>query len=246
MLFRSHLGDKRLQMTRFRRRDETWLLRNRAAATTLLVKAREAGNELHRSDSRAFIKDVPLALVTTFLGSFRTVDRNQDLRPDLIEKWIERELERGRLALWTVGVIGAARAVTTGTFDGYGSFGNVVRTHLGEEDEEIGYIKALMGPSDHRQDAAHDPLLNTKPSGGATRRGADEPPLLLIYPIAQTSTNPPADRKSLEARKPVTGLAVVFPDSDGAPVDYMTADLAPADMEEPDDPEADPNHEIDN
>lgn len=239
----AHLGDKRLQMTRFRRHDKEWLDHNRVAAANLLVKARDAGNELHRSDTRAFIAEVPVELVTAFLSEFRTVARNQGLRPDLIETWIEREQQSGRLGLWTVGVIGAAGAATTSTFDGYGTFRDVVRTHLPEGVEEIGYIKALMGPGDHRQDTRHDPGLRADPSGGAARRGADEPPLLLLYPIAASSANPPEDRESLGAVAPVTGLAVVFPASEGEAVDYMTADLAPDDIEEPDDPEADPNHE---
>lgn len=240
------LGDQRLQMTRFNRHDEAWLRHNHDVAVDMLDKALDRGARVHKDAGRAFLLDVPQQLVRDFLAGFRTVDRNLDLRIDLITSWLDAEQEDGRLDRWNIGVIGVTEDRDPIPMGRLGSFRPVIRTHLGDDpDEPVGYIKALMAPRDERADHVADTSVTPMPPSGANRRGIDEPPLLLLYPIDPTSDPGPrsGDRTALGAVGPVVGVALVFPRSHREPVSYMTADLSSQIIEEPetDDPDANPD-----
>lgn len=223
----SSYSGSEIQTTWFRHTDSGWLNNNLTVTRELIAGAQEDGCafDLHRDRYRWVARAVPVERVLNFLNEFRFHRHDEKFNVDSLNSYIDRQLNRGYLERWNIGVLGQtqkdigtvdlalpedARLLTRTRLEGAGSEG------------QDAYIKALMS----RQDVVAD--FEELPSGVSALKWEelyslrwhsppfDETPLLLIYPIAKDSepSSGSSQRVPLGAVEHMIGLGLVFPDTD--------------------------------
>ncbi|GAA3442422.1 Z1 domain-containing protein [Planomonospora venezuelensis] len=221
--FISYAG-RRLQTRYFRHRDSEWLDGNRQAAENLVQEAVRHGR-LEDVGGARLIRDVPVSLVKTFLTRYQIHEDSPDLEPELMVKYIDRQLtsDPPSLATWSVAiVIGEGGAATLG---GLG-INYSIRSRLNDGQAERADIKTLMSKQDRALDLglttaearakSEDELVALRNNDPVCRdRG-----LVVLYLIEPTSepVNPKQGtdtarqlRTALGAARAVVGMGITFP-----------------------------------
>lgn len=234
------------QTTVFRHTDQAWLRGNIKAAKDLITRLREDGlyGKPMQSRPHSVFEKVKSERVLEFLDSYSIHPEMDQMRADLLKKYITLENDKGRLRYWNVAV--ATRAANDlGSID-LGLEGDV---HLinragfqrDRGSRDVADIKGLMSGIDDGLDLdlPRSELESLGREDLRKRRDQDIPDrgLLILYPIAKDSMPKEGQnkRKPLNAVEHVIGLALVFPAPDEAPkVDYMTVDLSRVPREETD------------
>jgi hypothetical protein len=244
---RSYSG-RRVQTILFHHRDPDWLAANISAVRSL-VGASLPGRTVEDAGYGKIIRDLPVEHVLQFLGDYRIHEDSREMNPDLLARFIERQVERtGELASWNLVIMGLRRAnenlgeVDLGLGDPVAAINRSrVVPKLGV-DEATANIKALTTATDIladfpdlRQSASgrHSDFIRTRtlrhPGVGA----------LMIYPISRHSVPErrprpgyPPTRMELEAVDDVMGAALVFPEiRREVTVGYVSAPSVEADEE---------------
>ncbi|MBM0255492.1 Z1 domain-containing protein [Micromonospora sp. 4G55] len=222
--FISYAG-RRLQTRYFRHGDIDWLDSNLQAAEYLVQEAVRHGRLDEDVDGAQLVRDVPVSLVKTFLSRYQVHEDSPDLDPDLMVKYIDKQLtsDPPSLATWSVAVvIGDGEPQRLGGLDIQYS----IRSRLNDGQAERADIKTLMSKQDRALDLGLTPaqaralgesdlvaLRNNDPV--CHDRG-----LIVLYLIEPTSepVSPKqgADRKTLlrtalDAVGPVVGMGITFP-----------------------------------
>jgi hypothetical protein len=241
---------RRIQTILFNHRDEGWLANNTSAVKHLITAAADAPTNNPRPGITV-IGPISSLAVVEFLEEYRFHENSRDLDGDLISKYIYGRRADDELTHFRVGIMGRAQA------DGYlGAVdlglaelvGCINRAKLRSIGATYADIKTLMSRSDRAIDLSVRPeeleamsigeiatLRNLPPRGQGDGSG-----LLLVYPVSKDSVplRSATTREPLEARAHVVGVGLVFPESQsqGAKVDYVTADVASmkVDVEAPD------------
>lgn len=215
--FLSYAG-RRMQTRYFKTRDQDWLDVNRAAAEKLLDAARRVSSR-QEVGSAVLYRDVPVGNIKTFLGEYRIHEDSPDMDPEMMLRYIERQLENEQplVERWSV-------AVVTGTGEsiefGGESLKTVIRSRLrttAVSDADYADIKTLMSKPDIALDMSLS-QAEAKTKGEAQLKAArqDDPltkdrGLLILYPIDKVSATDKPGRESLDALDTVVGLGLMFP-----------------------------------
>jgi hypothetical protein len=211
---------------------------NWTAASELVSKSLgDPGVERTSSQNggRHVLRGVPVSRVREFLSNFSFHPDSRRFRADLLDKYIDKEVQAGGLSSWTVVVSGTEAGSQSRRLGDVGEVKLGSRTQMRSSKPGTANIKALVGSGDRGLDLAPE-LLEELPSNPkdkdvlALRRKHGLGPLLVLYPLAATSSIPPQakDRKPLDAVAEVVGVALYFPDSIGesSGVDYVAANIA--------------------
>jgi len=251
-------GGKRAQTRYFYNRNPEWLGQNVAAARALVDDAVAIDNAERQTatEGHVIIRGVSADSIVRFLRSYSFHPDAFDLDADLIESYIGRQNEKGRLLAWNVALMSGDSSSPEGAFD----FGNGIsvkkirRSQLKMGPPDYADIKTLMS-KEHRvvdfTDITQRDARRQSETALMHARGPDQPGLVALYPIDSISV---PDKQNEESRKPlnavddVMGAGIVFPGSGAEEaVTYMSADLArlgmsPDDLEQPED--EDPEAEV--
>jgi len=250
-------GGKRAQTRYFNAHDQGWLRRNIEATKMLVEDAIEIDRAVPtpNGDGQIVIRGVKAASVISFLRSYEFHEQSFELDAKLIEDYIDRQNENGRLLEWNVALVGGEPGAREDDFD----FGHelivkkIRRSKLKEPPTDYADIKTLMS-KEHRvidlDDVTQGEARRRLETELMRMRGSESPGLLALYPIDPES--PPdkqneGSRINLGASADVIGVGLVFPGGgDEQAVTYMSADLSRLgltkdDLEEPEDedPESD-------
>lgn len=245
-------GGRRVQTRYFRHRDGNWLERNLVAAGALLAAIDAEGIAPDRQQDEGgpvVFREVPAALVRSFLEEYESHPDSPDLNRDMLLKYIDKELGDGSLARWSVAVMAADDDALGTVTLGAHTFGRVVRSRLadgvGTDPDARADIKTLMS-KEHR-------VVDLDIGPAAARRLPEErlmalrnedqrlrnQGLLLLYPIDPVSAPGVSDneaREKLDAAGEVIGMALVFPGNAKLAVQnsYIAVDLSNIEVEDPD------------
>jgi hypothetical protein len=221
--FISYAG-RRLQTRYFKHKDVQWLDNNRQAAESLVQESRQRGR-MESSGACFLMRDIPVALVKSFLSRYQVHEDSPDLDPDLMVKYIDRQLasDPPSLANWSVAVVvGDGAEATLGGLD----ISYSIRSRLADNNPDRADIKTLMSKQDRALDLGLKPADARAKSESelvALRNGDPDNRdrgLLVLYLIDPTSepVNPkpaaegvPPARATLEAVRPVVGMGITFP-----------------------------------
>jgi hypothetical protein len=250
-------GGKRVQTRYFKARDEDWLQQNIDAARNLVGDAVDIDHAVvtPNGDGQVLILGAKAATVIKFLRSYSFHEESFELDAKLIEDYISRQNEDGKLLDWNVALMGGEPDGREDDFD----FGNdlvvkrIRRARLREPKTEYADIKTLMS-KEHRvidlDDITQREARRSTETELMLLRGSGRSGLVALYPIDRES--PPdkqneRSRTNLGAVNEAIGVGLVFPGSgDEKAVTYMSADLSRLgltkdDLEEPEDedPESD-------
>lgn len=218
----SYTGDV-IQTTWFRHRDKRWLQENLEATRSLIRSVRERDGDAftkYEPRYRWIARDVAVELIQNFLSDYSFHPNHDHAQPRRLLSYIDRQVERGHLKDWNVGIIGQ-RVHDLGKVDlSLPEESRLIqRTKMRDStpDPDTAYIKALIS----RQDLLAD--LEEPPTGLSYNEYLErrdealrDRGLLLFYPIAKDS-DPGAgatERAPLDASEHVIGVAMVFPHTD--------------------------------
>lgn len=230
---------RRLQTRYFFTQDQEWLDDNLRAAAELLQAAAVTGRPDDR-DGVHLIRDVPVALVRTFLEQYGVHPDSADLDRSMLLNYIDKQVisDEPSLLLWSVAVVsGGGEEVALGDLRLKG----VIRSRLNDQDATRADIKTLMSKQDRALDldltaeaaraAGEQELVELRNDDPVHRERA----LLVLYPIErhsepvkkQKEVGP--DRVPLAAARTVLGLGLVFPGNaqvkNRVAATYMAVDL---------------------
>lgn len=215
----------RLQTRYFYTTDGDWLEKN-LEATRALVQESVRHGRLDGKGTAVVIRDVPAAVVKTFLAAYKVHPDSPDMDSALVIKYIDKQLEADQrgLATWSVCVIpGGGDEID---LRGGVTVGSVIRSRLQDEDETRADIKTLMSKQDRVLDLGISTAEAQKMTEGQLKdlRDADAEHnnrgLLVIYPIDPISAPLPPRRPPTATSKPrapldavttVVGVGLVFP-----------------------------------
>jgi hypothetical protein len=177
--------------------DPDVLTRNQQAARTLAEGLGE--REVVGAGSLLF-RDVPAARVRSFLNAFQFHAEEKRIDKPTLFSYLDREHER--LTTWSVIYKSTGRA-SRSTHDHGGDVGEVNTIGRARLDTaSVAFIQSLVDSNDHRLDADTE-----KPDDPEAQfRGADEPPLLVVYAIDPES--PPRSRNRVQLDAPTTPISV--------------------------------------
>lgn len=177
---------------------------NLAAASDLVSEARQTARASETRPGVNLYRAVPVSIVNRFFSDYSLHNRNQILTQRSILEYIDKETRHGSLELWNVAVIspGTTRPVLGTVNLGGETFNLAARTRLSDDQLDVANIGVLRNDL---EDFWIDMSEHV--------RGADDPPLLLLYPIAKNSQ--PSERSTrrlpLNADEHLIGVAVSFP-----------------------------------
>jgi hypothetical protein len=230
-------GGRRLQTRYFWTENRFWLDANLSAARQLVHDAVDIDStkpEPHGPDGYVLIRSVKVGTVLKFLRSYQFHDQAFDLDGALLERYIKKQNEKGRLLDWNVAVVGGDSASDSETLDlATVTVKKIRRSKLRTGPADYADIKTLMS-KEHRvidlTSVTQTQARRMTEEALMRERKDDDPPLLAIYPIDRTS---PPDEQNEISRVPlnavgdVIGLGLVFPGNGAeAAVEYMSADLS--------------------
>lgn len=215
-------GGRRLYTRYFKPDDATWLKRNLTAASQLVERAAEAGDE-DNNGPVALYRNVPWKMVTRFLRDYRVHEDSPDLDRRLMTKYIKDRVDEGSLEHWTIAVVQPAVA-SPGVEPielGGREWNAVVRSKLKGGDGQRADVKNVMNKEDRAIDLGipaatlkgyqEQQLVELREKDESHRdRG-----LLVLYPIDAMSE--PQTARAKERREPmnaaasVIGFGIVFP-----------------------------------
>lgn len=233
----SYSGD-RPQTILFEHRDQNILTRNLAVACRLVRNVRGRIGAPENVGSNLLFRNVDASEVLRFFRDFSFHPENQRLRSDLLVEYVEKQLDRGGLESWSVGIIGKRGSDGEGLDLGLAEPVPLIqRSRLDRPSEGYAYVGAIMSPGDQYLDLEDG---QKRPE----RQG-----LLLLYPIHKASRPREGAKRRvpLEAADHIIGIAAVFPevpperDTPG----YVSVDLPPIDPETIEEPEDLPEEEVD-
>ncbi|MEQ9501591.1 MAG: Z1 domain-containing protein [Deltaproteobacteria bacterium] len=224
----SYAGGAR-QATVFDIEDRELLEQNLNAAERL-ISAIESEPSTH-SSGRYYWEDVPADLILEFVRGYRFNDHRPDLDSDTLCRYIEAQRNRGYLDRWTV-VLASVKQPKRGTRD----FGNLSVNLLNRSRLARGSGKnAPIGTITTQTDLAIglEERRNSK-------RDVDDPPALLLYPIAKDSgplvrpdSSQSRTRVELSAVEDVLAVAFDFPETKHpTPQRYVKVDLPVPEIDE--------------
>jgi hypothetical protein len=234
---------QRPQTILFHHRNAQWLEANMTATRSLIAEALTATEETVFGTGRRGVANVPVSAVIKFLSSYRFHERSQELRSDLLSRYIEQENKAGALLRWNIVIIEHPDDAN-GTVDlGLSSKINLIqRAKLDIRDLAWANIKALISTIDRVADMpqTNQELRNIIDSQTDAKWRAlrddvlGDVGLLALYPISKDSQpRSPAKpdgtlrRMPLDAEDHVIGVALFFPTARGrdSDVTYYCADL---------------------
>lgn len=229
---------RRLQTRFFPTQDREWLEANRQVASELVQDASVTGRRDDSGDVRLF-RDVPVALVRSFLSRYEVHEDSPDLDRKMLLRYLDSQVQEDSLLLWSVAVVGGDREeVSLGGLQ----VPAVVRSRLNDDNYVRADIKTLMSRQDRALDLPLTPqdARDLSEEGLIQERNKDtthrDRGLLVLYPIdrvstpvrPQTSDRP--DRVALGAVLPVIGLGLVFPGEaqrkNRVAAEYVAVDLS--------------------
>jgi hypothetical protein len=233
-------ANRRLQTILFQHRDKEWLDGNIEASRMLVTTAlRTVGEPEALGGGRWLFRNVGVSAVAEFLRTYEFHPNAQELKRDLLLRYIDEQNAYDDLLSWNAAIMGAAG-------DGLGEIdlglaepvGMIGRAPL-RSSKPYADIKALMSRPDRVVDLglSADDLRQKDETLQALRPFGTG--LLLLYPISRNS--PPRESESrarvpMEAIQDVMGVGLVFPDvppsRQWASVDYMAVILPEAVVEE--------------
>jgi hypothetical protein len=227
-----YAGEHR-QTIKFRRYDKNWLQGNWVAGAALLAAKGDIRTVRSNKVKFAVHSDDVIAFINHYV-----VHDMASMRRDLLVQYIQMMNGNNQLGEWNVVVIGSGNGRDSRI--PLGSAGHVrcvTRAPL-RDSGDIAFIKALMS----RQDLFADCDVPPAESGNWSwddikkyRHAKGMRPMLILYPISADSI--PAARSStsrepMQALMDVLGVGIVFPGSPGAGLEYIHADIRPADAED--------------
>lgn len=227
-----------VQTIQFDHLNEAVARKNWNAAADLVSAAQTLGRRT-KDDDRILFAGVPRNLVVQFLRNLHIETSRSDLRTDFLRGYINEESD---LAEWNLGVVTAGKGeLSSLPLGGLGTVRTVSRSRLNTPAWPAN-IKALMS----RQDVMFDcPGIRFDSDSKWTnlkalrRTEVGDVPLLLIYPINQTSKpRSEGKRTALDAVADQIGIGIVFPGSSAGAGGYYHVDLDPPSSEELDDMDA--------
>lgn len=218
---------RRLQTRYFNHRDDEWLQANRLAVESLVQESRQHGTpEPQPVGAATLVRDVPVSVIKKFLSAYQVHEDSPDLDPELMVRYIDRQLadDPPTLRQWSVAVMSGDRGEVLDV--GGLPVRCLVRSRLNDKNPVRADIKTLMS----KEDRALDLRLTAREARGMSeddliaRRNADpvhrERGLVVVYPIDPLSEPDSPDgrgpgaepaRVPLDASAPVFGLGIVFP-----------------------------------
>lgn len=250
-------SDKRLQTFKFRHRDANWLQGNLKASQDLIAKMQQDDITPVRTaqGSRWIFQQVPVSCIIDFLNAYQFHEDHDDLKPNLLLKYIQEQNKKGNLNFWNVGIISQQHESSLGSIDlGLSEqvpLINRSKLRMRGAGDEHANIKALMSRVDRVADLFNLSAEKLRGDDDALQdirndqlNGVSKVGLLLLYPISKDSRpeRPPASgkvasRAPLDAVEHIIGVGLVFPDAQqgqDTPVSYMSADLSGVPQEEED------------
>jgi Z1 domain len=232
-------GGRRLQTRYFwtEKDHQLWLAANLSAARQLVhdaVDIDSAKREEHDADGYVVMRSVKVDTVLKFLRSYKFHDQAFDLDNVLLERYIKKQNEKGRLLEWNVAIVGGDPASDTQPLQlATVAVKTIRRSKLQDGPADYADIKTLMSKEHRVIDLTSVSQTEARRMSEAElmrKRKDDDPPLLALYPIDRTS---PPDEQNKESRVPlnavedVIGVGLVFPGGGAeAAVEYMSADLS--------------------
>jgi len=188
----------------FHRTDADWLRGNLEAARSLVSAAQSDGAVEQSDGGHRFLREVRAERVLEFIERYQMHPDNRVIRQDLLLEYIRAQRREGRLQHWTVAIPGRSGQGIPMIDLGLSSpVPALRRSRKTGADDSRAYIGAIMSPGDRTLDLGH-----------GQKRTAEDPGLLLLYPIERHS--PPApnarDRVALDAAMDVVGVGFDFPD----------------------------------
>ncbi|MDZ7578428.1 MAG: Z1 domain-containing protein, partial [Candidatus Nanopelagicales bacterium] len=245
--FQQSYSGQRIQTTRFRLGDDSWLGDNVDSSRQLLgALGQPTGSARGQTDRPCWV-DIPWTYVVGFLENFRSLQRAQSFDSATASQYVRTQAEmHGELISWTVSVrSGAEPDAELGSWDlgitGWGGVAAISRSRKKADPESIGVLtnpprQDNLAAGDEAADLTDAQLiraarqLSDYPTPGhAIRAQRDKTSgLILLYPISPFSTpkKNSQDRLPLfdepEGRPLVVGVALSFPySSSPATVEYV-------------------------
>lgn len=237
-----------IQTTRFKHKNEAWLLDNWRAGAALVEGAIAEGRNAVAVDGGRVFYDVSVGKIARFLSNYKTHDTHRDFQADKLLQYIESQNEKGAgcLAKWNVGIVEPKKGGESANELGrLGKVRTVVRSLLWDTQDGDADIKALMSKGDVRLDCPGIGQIGTDNWYALKMRRERETnskPMVLLYPIEAESKPGKTARKGDGTKQPtraplnavtdVLGVGIIFPSSPvQTPVHYVRVTLP--DLEEP-------------
>lgn len=213
---------RHVQTIRFEHKDADVVAGNWNAATQLVdgILQKEAGG----AESLQF-REVPFSMIRRFLATYRISDAHMDLKQVLLLGYLDRYEDS--LREWNVGIISPKDGqLSVRALGKLGRVNTSRRSRLVNTDTSYADIKALMSKRDVLIDA-EDKSHAAKESWSALKARRPNVPLLLLYPIDQTSVpqRKSPTREPLDAVGDLMGIGIVFPGMEDRSGNYFAVQL---------------------
>ena len=216
-----------VQTTRFAHRDEHWLERNLEATRKLFGSALGSLGEPETIWRRHLLhRGVPADQVLKFLDAYEIHHSHGPMSRELLVSYIKRQRAEGELESWNVAMAGRVKQTE-------GSLGDLVPGHpvgllnrsklVSSSTPQVANLGVITSRIDMAVDLGLEldeiVSMNSSKQGERIRELRNPPgrgqrmPLLLLYPINPESPGKSANRQDLDARAPIIGLALVFPEA---------------------------------
>lgn len=216
--------------------DNDWLQRNWAAGGELLDELRSSYEQQGAGSRHSYFTGVPEKKIRGFLRQFQFHESQNDLRIELLEKYMDAQVKRGRCDKWTVAVASlkvSSPNLGSGRIGQKGEAFNLINRSVKKRRPPPNSVD--LGTMTTQADFAVGLGDATRPtkSGGKKRqvnRPESSEPLLLLYPISAKSTD--LQEHGIETN--VLGVALAFPellatDSSAQLIEYVHVGL-PSDL----------------
>lgn len=247
-LVSASFANRRLQSFLFNHKDAPWLNANIDSAKALGSAVRDTAKETEAGSGTWLASDVPVEEVLRFLRSYRFHEDHDDLRRDLLERYISAERRQGALERWDVAFVGLRKA-EHGTIDlGLQRPLNCVNRSRFRDTEPCN-IKALMTRKDRVIDLVD--VDHESDDAAVTKSRNEQRPrvgLLVVYAISKSSVpeknskteyrrcttcrkthhcpqGASAVRHPLDAVADMIGVGLVFPGSNTAEASFVANNL---------------------
>src|SRR5690606_13610798 len=103
-------GDRRLQSFLFKHDNDGWLEANEAAGRRLIQSVSDSRNvEDGPKQGSKILRNISVSSILRFLSEYRFHEDHDELRSDLLSKYIRSENARGSLTTWNIAVMGRSK-----------------------------------------------------------------------------------------------------------------------------------------
>src|SRR5690606_33575157 len=167
---------------------------------------------------------VGVDVVLEFIKAYKFHEEHDDLRPDLLQRYIEAQVKQGQCSAWTVCVVARDKVDERLGTDRLGTLGtpfnlvnrsrkarpvSVGSVDLGTMSTQTDFVVGLEAATRTRA-----PIENGKTSRRQLNRHTNSEPLLLLYPVSKDSmpAKPGENAKPIGAGHNILGVAFAFPE----------------------------------